>query len=99
MVRPALWSFTAVLLIAAFLNGAGVPMPPLSVVLVVAAATGWALRNKKSRYDDEDSEDPIPVTPPTIPEPDAPIPLHCPTCGQPMPRERDFSHHESKRVH
>jgi hypothetical protein len=99
MMRPALWSFTAVLLIAVFLGGAGVPMPHPFVVLVMAVATGWALRNNKSRYHDDDSEDPVPVAPPTIPEPNAPLPLHCPTCGQPIPRERDFSHHDPKKVH
>ena len=99
MVRPALLSFTAVLLIAAFLGGAGVPLPHLSVVLVVAAAIGWALRNNKSRYLDDDSEDRGPRAPPTMPEPDASIPLHCPTCGQAMPREHGLSHHDPKRVH
>ena len=54
MVRAALLPFVAVLLIAAFLGGAGIPMPPLPVVLMVAAVVGWALRKKRARERDED---------------------------------------------
>ena len=46
--------FVTVLVLAAFVGGAGVPLPPLPVVLILAAAVGWALRKKRPRYFDDD---------------------------------------------
>ena len=54
MVRAALLPFVAVLLIAAFLGGAGAPMPSVPVVLMVAVVVGWALRKKRPRDRDEE---------------------------------------------
>lgn len=54
MVRASLLPFVAVLLLAAFLAGAGVLLPPLPVVLILAGAVGWALRKKGPRSFDDD---------------------------------------------
>jgi hypothetical protein len=54
VVRVARQPLVAVLLIVVFLYGAGVPMPPLPVVLVAALAIAWALGKRTPRKIEDD---------------------------------------------
>jgi hypothetical protein len=54
VVRASLIPFVAVLLLAAFLGGAGIPLPPLPVVLILAAVIAWIVPRKRTRDLDDD---------------------------------------------